>query len=173
MDNQNNQKKKNENNFKKKTTTKKNEVKFKNFEDNDKPNLKKKTNVINGHNKSLKNMLKDKEKANENNISNNINNKNKSKIDFNNNNNKNKSINININSKKDNRINIKNEMNGKTRQTLQNNFILSQNPNNNNKNPSLMILKNIGNTTYINSVIRIISNIKEISNFYLNKFGEY
>ena len=167
MDNQNNQKKKNENNFKKKTTTKKNEVKFKNFEDNDKQNLKKKTNVINGHNKSLKNMLKDKEKANENNISNNINNKNKSKIDFNNNNNKNKSINININSKKDNRINIKNEMNGKTRQTLQNNFILSQNPNNNNKNPSLMILKNIENTTYINSIIRIISNIIEISNFYL------
>ena len=36
------------------------------------------------------------------------------------------------------------------------------------KNLSLIILKNDGNTTYINSVIRIISNIKDISKYYLD-----
>ena len=36
-------------------------------------------------------------------------------------------------------------------------------------NPSLIVLENKGNQTYLNCVIRIISNIKDISKYYLNK----
>ena len=55
---------------------------------------------------------------------------------------------------------------------IENNFILNKKHDKNeekinNNNLSLNILKNYQNSTYINSVIRIILNIPEISNYYL------
>ena len=88
----------------------------------------------------------------------------------NNDNNKKKKENIFLNSKK---IIIK-----KSHDILKNNFISNKNEDKKEEEikfsniPSLIVLENIGNTTYINSVIRIISNIIDISKYCLVKINK-
>ena len=84
-----------------------------------------------------------------------------------NNDNNNKKIKLN------NVLNQKKIINKKNYDINKINFISNQNEDKKEKIkfniPSLIILENIGNTTYINSVIRIISNILDISKYYIDK----
>ena len=169
-------KKTNENNLKKAQVMNKN---LNNENDKNIKNGKKKK--LNNEKENIFNIMKDKMiiDNNKNNFNNNMNNFNNNNMNnFNNNMNMNNFNNNNMNNFNNNNINnfnnnnIMNNFNNNNMNNFNNNinnnmnnFINNVNEINNNNDPCLVGLNNIGATCYMNAVLQCFSNIKELTNY--------